>query len=254
MSGAVEAIPDINDLVRVTLGDLDDPESEDLASDVPSRIEGLILDPKTGRVLSYEIAAPWFSGNLELPKAQAGCSLQWPSSRGICFLPVAFEVQETTDRGLRVWRMRITGPMRRQERRQYVRIPWLLPTGLEIRRDFKAFEPKRRRLLELSGVRAAMADLPDSLQGQALNVSEGGLLCLTSVPVLPAHLPLITRFTIEATCFVIPAHVVWSLIRKINDKPEVESALAFDDPGQQGDVLRPLLFEAQMKARRAALK
>jgi hypothetical protein len=132
-------------------------------------------------------------------------------------------------------------------------VPWSLAVELEIRRDLEALDVDRRQLLDHNGTMDLLPDLPDVLLSRALNVSEGGLLCMTGGPVLPTYLPLITRFTLDSTAFVIPAYVVWSLIRDERADLGVENALAFDDPGVEGDTLRPLLFEAQLKARRAGL-
>jgi hypothetical protein len=252
MAASAGGIPDINDLVRVSLT-LDDPQGEGQISDVPSRIEDLTRDPKTGQIVSYVIAAPRFVGDIVLPNPEAACSLHWHTPLGLWMLPTSFQAQETTGYGLRAWQLLITGPPRRDQRRRYVRVPWSLPTELQVRRDLAKLDPERRRLIEVSGVMAALPDLPEKLEARAVNVSEGGLLCMTGGPVLPTHLPLITRFTLDGTPFEIPAHVVWSVIRDQRADMGVENALAFDDPGMHGDVLRPLLFQAQLKARRAGL-
>jgi hypothetical protein len=246
-------VPDVNDLVRVSLSTLGDPDGGRPDVDVPSRIEDLTRNRKTGKILSYLISAPRFSGDVILPAPRSTCSLHWHTPRGLWTLPTAFESQETTSYGLRVWRLMINGPPRRDQRRQYVRVPWSLPVNLEIRRDLAALDPARRQLLEHNGTADLLPELPESLPSRALNVSEGGLRCMTGGPVLPTYLPLITRFTLDATPFVIPAYVVWSLVRDERADFGVENALAFDDPGIEGDTLRPLLFEAQMKARRAGL-
>ncbi len=253
MAGRAADVPDANDLVRLSLGALDDPDAEEKASEVASRIEDVMLDKK-GKIIGYLVAAPTFAGNVELPQDDAECWLQWLTPRGHCVLPTAFEAQTTTSYGVRVWRLRITGPTRRDERRQYFRVPWKLTVDLEIRRDLDTLHDERQRLLKDSGVYDVLPDLPDALVGQALNVSEGGVLCMSQEPALPTHLPLITRFTLESACFVIPSRVVWSTLRKVPGNLKVESALAFDDPTVQGDVLRPLLFQAQLKARRAGLE
>jgi hypothetical protein len=247
-------LPTINNLVRVTLGDLDDPEAEGFASDVSSRIQDLTTDKKTGRVLSYLIAAPVFAGDLETPRTGTTCLLQWATTEGICTLPTAFEARELIGNNLRVWRLKVTGPPRRDQRRRYFRVQSAIPTQLAIRRDLEELDPERLRTLEFSGVLEKLETLPESLAAVSLNISEGGLRCMTPEPVLPADLPLITRFTLGTTWFVIPAHVIWSELRQHEGKQLVESALEFDDPGAQGDVLRPLLFEVQLKARRAGLQ
>ena len=254
MPSAAGELPTINNLVRVSLGDLDDPEAEGFASDVSSRIQDLTTDKKTGRVLSYLIAAPVFAGDLETPRTGTVCLLQWATTEGICTLPTAFEARELIGNNLRVWRLKVTGPPSRDQRRRYFRVQSAIPTELAIRRDLEDLDPERLRRLEYSGVLDKLQALPESLAAVSLNISEGGLRCMTPEPVLPAELPLIPRFTLGSTHFVIPARVIWSLVRQHEGKQLVESALEFDDPGAQGDVLRPLLFEVQLKARRAGLQ
>jgi hypothetical protein len=245
-------VPDVNDLIRVTLRAPGDPDGAGPDLDLGSRIEDLTRNRKTGKVIEYLIAVPRFSGDVVLPARRSTCSLNWHTPRGLWMLPTAFEKQETTSYG-RVWRLAVTGPPRRDQRRRYVRVPWSLPVELEVRHDLDAVATDRRRLLEHNGILDLLPDLPASLPGRALNVSEGGLLCMTGGPVLPTYLPLITRFTLDSTSFVIPAYVVWSLTRDERADLGVENALAFDDPGIEGDALRPLLFQAQLRARRAGL-
>jgi len=253
MSSSGAGVPDVNDLIRVSLNAPGDPDGSGPPLDVASRIEDLTRNRKTGKILSYLIAVPRFSGDVVLPAPRSACSLNWHTPRGLWMLPTAFENQETTGYGLRVWRLAVTGPPRRDQRRRYVRVPWSLPVELEIRRDLAALDPDRRRLIEQNGTADLLPDLPERLRARALNVSEGGLLCMTGGPVLPTYLPLITRFTLDTTAFVIPAYIVWSLVRDEKAEMGVENALAFDDPGIEGDALRPLLFQAQLKARRAGL-
>ena len=106
---ARRAIPEINDLVRITLGAVDDPDAERFASEVPSRIEDAAYDRQIGKPLGYLIAAPWFSGDLEDAGTGTECALQWVSPQGLWTLPCSFEAQEATSHGLRVWRVAVTG-------------------------------------------------------------------------------------------------------------------------------------------------
>jgi hypothetical protein len=168
-------------------------------------------------------------------------------------LPTAFLKQETAGNGLKSWRLSVTGPPRRDQRRRYVRVPWQLAAELEIRRDLSALSYDRQQLIEHNGTADALPGLPEGLTARAVNVSEGGMLCMTAGPVLPTYLPLIARFTLDAMPFVVPAYVVWSLMRDPKAPMGVENALAFDDPSVEGDALRPLLFQAQLRARRAGL-
>jgi hypothetical protein len=252
--------PEVNDLVRVTVGFVDDEHEETpaMASEVASRVEDVSTDRKTGLPLAYLIAAPWFAGDTEQPPAGTVCALQWPTARGLCTLPVVLQSEESGDSGLRMWRVKVTGPVRRHERRRYVRAPWSLPAELLVRHDLEALPSERRHLVERVGIKKQLADLPEAYDATAVNVSEGGLLCLSPGPVMPSLLPLVARFTIEQNCFETPASVVWSVLRDgtglgTGKDAVVESAIAFDDPGRYGEILRPLVFQAQLRARQQGL-
>jgi hypothetical protein len=246
-------IPDVNDLVRVSQMGVVDVDDSGVANDVASRIEDVDRDGKTGRISGYQIAVPRFSGDVILPEPQTRYSLNWHTPSGLWMLPTAFQAQETTGYGLRVWRLQIAGAPQRDQRRQYVRVPWSLPADLEVRHDLSALDDDRQRMLEHHGIPDRLAALPQGLEARAVNLSEGGLLCMTLGPMLPAYLPLITRFTLDSVRFEIPASVVWSVARDGKAQMAVENALSFDDPGLEGDKLRPLLFQAQLRARRAGL-
>lgn len=246
--------PEVNDLVRVTLGAIDDPDAIRFASEVPSRVEDVVLDDRTGAPVAYLIAAPWFSGDLEDPQADTECALQWVTSRGLCMLPCSFQAAESPARGLRMWRVHVTGPVRREERRRFVRVSWSVPAEVVIRRDLDALPPAARQRVERAGIHALLADLPERFTAQAVNFSEGGLRCRSPEPVLPEGLALTVRFTLEERDFEAAAYVVWSLLRRDASRDcNVESALAFEEPQKHGEVLRPLMFAAQLRARRAGL-
>jgi hypothetical protein len=245
------ALPEVNDLVSVTLKSLDSAEGEAPASDIPSRIEDVTTDEVTGRVEGYVIAAPRFTGNLDTPAPGSEFFLQWLSPRGVCLVPIAFEAQVTTPSGLQVWHVAVTGPPRREERRRFVRVPLNLTTRLEVRRNLSALPPQRRQRAEQGGMRSALADLPLAIEAQTVNLSEGGLLCVSQGPVLPTHLPLISQFTVNTIAFSIYSYVVWSAPGESGT--HVESALTFDESDPQCEILRPLLFQAQLEARRTKL-
>lgn len=246
--------PGVNDLVRVTLGAIDDPDEVRFASEVPSRIEDTSTDKRTGRPLAYLIAAPWFSGDLEEPVPDTECALQWVTPRGLCMIPASFKAAESTASGLRVWRVRVTGPVRREERRQFVRVPWQVPVQVKVHKDLGTLAHQARERAERNGIRLLLPGLPDSIMAEAINFSEGGLRCLSPKPELPQGLPLVVRFTLDNRCFETAASVVWSMLRSEGSAERiVETALAFDDPSQHGEALRPLMFAAQLRARRAGL-
>ena len=113
------AAPEVNDLVRVTVGfSDDDDERPAMASEVASRVEDVAWDERTQLPIAYLIAAPWFAGDLEQPPAGTLCALQWPTERGLCTLPVTLQNEESGENGLRLWRVKVSGPVRRHDRRR----------------------------------------------------------------------------------------------------------------------------------------
>jgi hypothetical protein len=256
-------ILEVNDLVRVTLGAVDDPDGVRFASEVASRIEDVVRDRRSGKITTCLIAAPWYSGDLETVDRGTACALRWVTSRGLCTLPCIFEDQDMTPQGLRVWRVRVVGELRRAERRQFVRVPWAVPVDLVIQRDLDALPPQARQRAFENGIRAKLPDLPERISAEVVNLSEGGLRCLSPEPALPPGLPLLVRFTLEDQHFQAASHVIRSerhltpqpeLLEADEERHQVESAITFDEPGGiHGERLRPLLFAAQLRARRGNL-
>jgi hypothetical protein len=228
---------DVNALVRITLAGTGE---RPLAVSAPSRVEDLDIDPATGLAASYLVAAPSFAGDLERPPAGSPVELEWLTERGLCSLPARYEAAENGPLGLRLWRLKVTGTATRHERRRYVRAPWSLPAALVVRDG-------------AGSARVDVPDLPEAYAATAVNVSEGGLLCMSPVPAMPAGLPLLARFTIGESAFEIPSTVVWSILRMDAGGPRAESAIEFDDPSRHGDKLRPLIFQEQLRLRRAGL-
>jgi hypothetical protein len=249
-------MPAVNDLVRVSFVDLDDPDEGRRAGDLPSRIEDVTLDVRSGRVTDYVIAAPWFPGDLEEPHQGRDCTLEWVTPRGRYTLLCALQAQELTSYGLRVWRVRVTGEPRREERRRFVRVPWVLPIELAVSGGLDALVPPPGERAVRDGVATQVADLPERMVAQAVDLGEGGIRCLGPERALPGGVPVVVTFALDGTRFEVEASVVRSRVddRSANDRAEperaVHTALVFDDPGRLGDRLRPLLFAAQLRARR----
>jgi hypothetical protein len=252
--------PDVNDLVKVVLGDEDGTR---FAGEVPTRVEDMRRHRRTDEPLEYHLAAPWYAGDLEEPRPGTECTLQWVTSRGLCMLPCLFEAVEGPPE-MRVWRVRVTGPVRREERRRFVRVPWTVPVELEVCHDLDALAAVARGRAERAGLRPLPPGLPEKITSQAVNFSEGGLRCLSPEPALPEALPLVVRFTLDDHFFEASSFVVWSVVQRqakgscparpdVVPELTVESALAFEEPQRHGEILRPLMFAAQLRARRAGL-
>jgi hypothetical protein len=241
---AYGAAPDVNDLVRVSLGDLDDPDETNITTG-SSRIEDVILD-KDDRPTEYVVAAPWSDGELEPPAPMTRCALLWTTPRGHCMLPGAFIGQRSTPQGLRVWKIKVTGPARRDERRQFVRVAVKLPVRFDIRHDIEA------PASPASPASPPVQELPAVIPVESINISEGGMLCLSRRTVLPADLFLGVHFELEGSTFDYDGYVVWSNPHERRELDMVLSAIRFTH-NLHGERLRPLLFRTQLKARRAGL-
>jgi hypothetical protein len=252
--------PEVNDLVRVTVrrARRDGGGAGVIAGQMPSRIEDVTLDPRAGSPRALLIAAPRFAGDVEHLLPGTACLLEWVTERGLFRLPAELAAEEVSPSGLRTWRLAVTGPVTREERRHFVRVPWQVPVVLVVRRDLEQLPAERRDELERTGALTALAELSDSCEATAINVSEGGLLCMSTGPVLPARLPLFVTFSLEDVRFESPSTVVWSMLRAgtgrgTGKEAVVESAISFDGPERFSEVLRPMIFRAQLQARRLGL-
>lgn len=249
MATVLSDLPNVNELVRVSLGDADSPDVSQLASRVPSRVEDL-LEPPLGiggpRLL---VAAPQFEGDLELPAAGARCTVQWTSPQGLWILPVAFRDLRRAGT-VSTWEVEVVGPARREERRKFVRVAWTLPVELELRPGDELAAEVRDLLQRANG-----GELPDGrlvVHGRTVNLGEGGLLGLLREVKLPGQCPVIVRITVAGTDFAVPSRICWALGTG-SDPVRYETALAFDDPTLVGDTLRPLLYGEQIRQRREGL-
>lgn len=248
MTTSTLGLPDVNGLVRVSLGDADSPDVSQLASRRPSRVEDVLPSDGSGgpRLL---VAAPQFEGDLELPAPGARCTVQWTSRDGLWILPVAF--RDARHEGtVRVWEVQAVGEARREERRKFVRVAWSLPVELELRPGDEQAGEVRDILTRASG-----GELPDGrlvVHGRTVNLGEGGLLGLLRDVKLPGECPVVVRITVNGTDFAVPSRICWSLATG-SDPVRYETALAFDDPTQFGDTLRPMLYGEQIRQRREGL-
>ena len=99
------ALPDVNTLVRVAIGE-----------------DSLLLPSRVEEVDSEEIliAAPAYVGDLAVLAAGDVISIYWTHSRGVCSLPAEF-VRAERDR-IRLWRLRPAGALEVVQRRRYTRV------------------------------------------------------------------------------------------------------------------------------------
>ena len=254
LGGRSDALPEVNDLVRVSVAGSGVQADGALADAVRSRVENVLLNDATGGSRRYSVAAPRYRGDAELPSVGTPCTLEWPGEQGLWILPVAFVGEELAREGLRVWVLDTIGPPRQRERRAYVRVPWSVPIMLTPR---SAAEVRQAVAGGLQG-RTMAAEPADQetlheISGQTSDISEGGIRALLAAPPPPDDLGVIVHLEVSGEHFELPSRICWAKPSGRPDTLQFEAALAFDNPDRHGDRLRPLLFAEQLRIRRAGL-
>lgn len=260
-------LPDVNALVKVSLMRAGE-DGTPTASSVPSRIED-VLPPATAKErLQYLIAAPRFEGDVEPPRIGEACTVEWVTPLGRWMLPVRYLGRERIGDMIGVWRVEVTGEPERDQRRNFVRVPWTRPVTLEWvpppeGRPAAGPPPEGRpaggppaegKPGSAAGDEVGHPDKcgPAACTGKSCDIGEGGLLCL--VPHhLSAQLPVTVRLELPTGTFVLAGRVIWSQRVPGEDGPAFRTAVQFDDPTEHGDELRPLLFAEQRRIRQAGL-
>lgn len=252
-----ECLPEVNDLVRVSIAGSGPVCDGDTADGVRTRVEN-VEPAEGGRVgRRYVIAAPRYQGDLELPVAGTPCTLEWPGTQGVWILPVAF-VGESVARqeGLRVWTLDTIGAPRQNERRSFVRVDWSVPVTLTLMSAADVRAVAAARGLDQATMASAPSigpALPDQLSGETENISEGGIRTLLPGPLLPTGLGVAVHLELSGERFTIASRVSWVRHTGLIGPVPFDTAVAFDNPAVQGDRLRPLLFAEQLRIRRAGL-
>lgn len=239
----------VNDLVRVNIAGRPGWGSGEAAEDVRTRVEDVIERcPEHGR--RYVIAAPRYSGDVELPEGGTACTLEWPGPHGIWVLPVNFVDEQLAREGLRVWTVEVIAPPRQNERRSFCRVSWEVPVTIAA----LALDDVRRGAAS-GGVPTIAAQIqPATLEGRTRNISEGGLRGLVPGPALPVGLGVVAELELSGEGFSLPGRVQWVRPTGMHGDQAVDLAIAFEDPARCGDRLRPLLFAEQLRLRRAGLQ
>ena len=249
-----DALPEINDLVRISVPARGLEGGGSGADGVPSRVENLITDETMQGMRRYMIASPWYRGDSELPEMGTPCTLEWAGVQGLWLLPVAFICEELAREDLRVWVMDTMGPAWQQERRSFMRVDWSLPVTLTLMSIADARSAVAGGLQAPTMVAAPTGDaLPDKISGETANISEGGVRMLLPEPALPVGLAVMVHLDVSGQTFTLPSRVRWARPSGRTDALQAETALAFDTPDVHGDRLRPLLFAEQLRIRRAGL-
>jgi hypothetical protein len=241
---------EVNQLVRVSVaGSAARGDGGEAAEDVRTRVEDVIERcDEHGR--RYVIAAPRYSGDVELPAPGTPCTLEWPGVHGIWILPVTFIDEQVIREGLRAWTVEVIAPPRQAERRAFVRVEWALAltlaplTAAEIRQVLPGRDGRATLVAEGE---------PVVLRGRSVNISEGGIRCLVPSPAPTPGVGVMVTIEISGESFRLPARVQWVKPTGCHGAAEIDLAVAFDDPGRHGDRLRQLLFAEQLRLRRAGL-
>jgi hypothetical protein len=92
-----------------------------------------------------------------------------------------------------------------------------------------------------------------ALAGTMVDLSEGGIRCMLPPPQLPAGQRIVVVFPVAGRILHCRARVVWTRACTTPVGTFAETGVAFDDPEEHGDLLRPVVFAEQRRARRAGL-
>jgi hypothetical protein len=226
-----EVSPGVNQLIRLTVGAGADPSAEPVAREVPSRVENVTMSPGPSRRVPstriLHVAAPSYEGDVEVPRPGTWCEVSWLTPTGVFEIGTVFDGRELVGPSVRAWRLIVSGPTRRVQRRRFVRVPWTAP--IQIRVDNQV------------------------LSGQCADLGEGGVRCLLPLPRLDTDVPVDAVLSGTEGLLVLPALVLRSEEITIGNGKKAQLALVFADPEAQGDVVRRLVFSEQLRLRRAGL-
>ncbi|HET9657694.1 MAG TPA: PilZ domain-containing protein [Kineosporiaceae bacterium] len=247
-----QVLPGVNTLVKLqlTVPDGSGPRPLHLSSRVEdvdqSWPEGDPLTLRSTLQTRLYVAAPHYPGDLEEPAPGSPCQVTWPTPVGLCELPTRYEGRVRVGPAVRAWRLAVTAPATRAQRRRYFRVPWISPVTLEIRGPAGA---------EVDGLEDGDGP-PGRLQvftGTTVDLSEGGLRVGLPTPGLPDGTPIRALLPIRDQILVIPATTVWHRTAPVRASRLVEVGVSFDDVELYGDLLRQVVVDEQLRARRLGL-
>lgn len=253
-------LPGLNTLIRVTVGSSADPQDPPVASQVPSRVEDLVAGEEMHDMgwptPILWIAPPHYSGDVEIPERGTACTVSWPTPAGIYQLNVTFEGRDLIGPTVRAWRLQVSGPSIRAQRRRYVRVLWTGPVALEL--PSAPIAPTEEPGAEApEGDRGEDAgsstEEPRSLSGAMVDLSEGGLRCLLPPPLLRTGQRVRITLPVAGQLVETGATLVWTKPRITPVGTFAEAGFSFDDPEEHGDFLRRVVFGEQLRTRRAGL-
>lgn len=236
VSGGPAALPPVTTRVTVTpAGSAATPGADHLVEAL-SLVEDLRLEV-TGRrpgPAEIVIARPVFSGDLEAERPGARYVVRWVTDRGVHEVPVRYVSRERIGPVVLGWRLTVTGPVSRIQRRAHARVDLAVPVQVAVLDDSS-----------LDGEAVGVG----VLTGRTINLSEGGMLACLNPPVPVLGAAVVVRFEIAEERFV-PTGTVVRLQPTSGPAARPAVAVQFDRPDAHGDRLRPLLFAHQLHARR----
>ncbi|HEY6793494.1 MAG TPA: PilZ domain-containing protein [Kineosporiaceae bacterium] len=241
---------------RLTASPAPDAWAVDGASgvpEVPTLVEDVRLEVRGRRPAQPElvIGQPAFTGNLHGELPGTPYVLRWVTDRGLHEVTTRYLGRERIGPALLGWRLRVSGPVSRIQRRAHARVPLCTPVEFVVLDDGGE-----------DGNAAGVALVP----GITVNLSEGGALAVVagSVPALQAAVEV--RFQLATELFAIPGRVVRHqpvahrdggpasggspAVRVLRPEERTAVAIAFEHPDEHGDRLRPMLFDYQLRGRR----
>lgn len=228
-----DAIPPVNTLVRVNLSTGPD---EDHQVEASSRVEDVVTTrPGNPTGVELLVAAPRFSGDVDRPERDTPCLVTWLTQRGIHELPTVYRGSERVHDTVRVWRLRVTGPAYRVQRRRFFRVPCSFPVVLH--RDTE---------------QAPAADAERTLSGFTLDLSEGGARCAVNGPALESGARVRLSLAIDGELLEAPAVVIRAEQGGAGQPDRYELALCFEASDAYSDALRRIVFAEQLRSRRLA--
>lgn len=247
VSGGLTALPGLNARVTVTPV-FADGSGLPSVTDIPTRVEDVNLRVTDRRSAAAElvVAQPVFPGDVHGESVGARYLVRWLTERGMHEVSARYLGRELVGPALIGWRLGVSGPVTRIQRRAHARVAVAVPVLLE-----PAAPPDG---VDVDGGRVPVA-------GTTVDVSEGGLFAAVPAPAGPAAAPrsvvpavgaaVVVRFELAGERFDLAGRVVRH--QAMPDPQARGVAVAFDPPNRHGDRLRPLLFAHQLNARRVGV-
>lgn len=267
-------LPAVNALVRLNIGATADPDDDPVASNVPSRIEDVLpADPKAkGSRTQLFVALPHYPGDVAVPWPGTACTVTWVSPDGLYDLPTGFVERVCVGPTVYAWRVEVTGRAVRAQRRRYVRVVWAKPIVVDVvpvgrvhldadgpvpvgddrvAEDGAAEDP----VVDHRAAEEMLSTGGGTLHGTTLDLSEGGVRCLLPPPQLRTGQPVRVHLDVAGNRLAPEGTVV--RVEPWPPRPgagrQYETGIAFTEPDEHGDLLRKVVFDEQLRARRSGV-